>query len=563
MNFFGGAQDVSQAEKELRPLLLDEGCQVLSSFELNKIASLTYGDLVCDDIFELIEKIVAHPLEYTPLTLQKTLVVMKHVLIYGSEKCVNSGYGIGRFVETLTTFNTVLAAQQQQGAKSFFQRLQGGGVDRGGPVREAATAVQQLLANINNLQRIRNESASKNSLVPIGNDKVAFITDDVRRLILQKRIEEQARIEIKSNLAKSEGGFGAGYMAKDGKNVVGAAHGIEEMLKMANRGKKKFSDDGETGPSPEDKILQELVEQAKREKEEAASAAQDVDLLSSLDSNSQKQTLSGDLLDFGSPVAPITTPASATGDLLGVFDSNPAAVAGAQEDLLGLAGGNSQTNGGLLDLMAPSATIATSEPSLVQNIDPFASMPNAPSAPPPNGAMHFQTGLASSDLPSAMGTLNLGGSEKQKPSVMMNNEDRFAALDALASMEVQPKPTVLDAKLAENRLLGGESAPPNLYGTSAPLAMTQPNTSGATTTMPSSLPPAPPPSNGALSAPMGLPGPSPILPMVTPGSGQVAAAYGTDENDDDGDNPWVMGGSAGTGLQPIGAAPAAPPPPPP
>jgi hypothetical protein len=155
MNFFAQTLTVSQAEKELRPLLLDEGCQVLSSFELNKFASLTYGDVFCDDMFEFMENIVAQPLNYTPLTVQKTLVVLKHVLVYGSEKCVNSGYGIGKFIESLTSFNTVLASRQQKGANAFFQRLQGGGVDRGGPVRDAAKAVHELLKDINNLQRIR------------------------------------------------------------------------------------------------------------------------------------------------------------------------------------------------------------------------------------------------------------------------------------------------------------------------------------------------------------------------------------------------------------------------
>jgi hypothetical protein len=125
MNFFQATNSrISQAERELQPLLVDDDIQVLSSFEMNKVASLTYGELVCDDIFELIEKIISHPLDFSPLTIQKTLVVTRHIMIYGSEKCVNSGYSIGRFVENLTTFNSVLAAQQQQGVHAFFQRIQ-------------------------------------------------------------------------------------------------------------------------------------------------------------------------------------------------------------------------------------------------------------------------------------------------------------------------------------------------------------------------------------------------------------------------------------------------------
>ena len=64
-----------------------------------------------------------------------------------------------------------------------------------------------------------------------------------------------------------------------------------------------------------------------------------------------------------------------------------------------------------------------------------------------------------------------------------------------------------------------------------------------------------------MGMPMGSPPAAPAAPMVQPGSGQVATAYG-DAGDDD-DNPWVMGGTAGSGLQPLGPAPGAPPPPPP
>ena len=500
MNFFAQPQEISQAEKELRPLLLDEGCQVLSTFELNKLASLTYGDLVCDDIFEFIEKIVAHPLEYTPLTVQKTLVVTKHLLIYGSEKCVNSGYGIGRFVEELTTFNTVLAAQQQQGAKSFFQRLQGGGVDRGGPVREAAIAVQKLLSNINTLQQIRNESASRNSLVPIGDDKVAFITDEVRHHILKKKIEQQAQIEIKSNLKKSEGGFGGGYMATDGKSVVGAAHGIEEMLKMANRGKKKFSDDGDTGPSPEDKILEDLAAQAKREKEEAArAAAQNVDLLGSFDAQPPQSATSGasmDLLDLGSTIQttqPPPTNTSTRGDLLGAFGA-PSTQLATNNDLLGLSHGANQLQGGLLGLGNVTGVASFNHSAGPPSVDPFASAPNTLTS-----STLPMTAATPGEIVGDMTSLALDKNAAKK-SVMASNEDRFSALDALATSNNMP--------------MGMTTVPP----------------SGEN--------------------------------MVTPGSGQVAAAYG-DSNSNEKDDPWVMGGAVGTGLQPIGAAPAAPPPPPP
>lgn len=599
MNIFGPGPAVSQAEKELGPLLLDDGCQVLSTFELNKIASLTYGEIVCDDIFELIEKIVSQPLDFSPVTIQKTLVVMKHVLIYGSEKCVNSGYGIGKFVEGLMNFNTVLAAQQKQGASAFFQRLQGGGVDRGGPVRDAAKAVHELLKNIHELQRIRNESASQNSLVPIGDDKVAFITDDVRYFILKKKIEQQAQIEIRSNLAKSEGGFGGGYMTKDGKSVVGAAHGIDEMIKMAQRDKKKFSDGGLSGPSPEDKILQELAAEARRQKEEAAreaaAAQNESNILGSFGGNPPSQP-SGevDLLDFGSGIQ--STPAvasssSTTGDLLGDFGGGGGSGSGG---LLGLGGGGSTTQqaqqrqyGSLLDLDAWNGggdggngllSALASSASTPAASDPFAAMavPHQPSMMASSLASH--PNYAGSGMGGLSGMMNTLAIEQPNTTVpaMTPQQDRFAALDALASVSIPSKPTtILDAKMAENRLLsGGFSSSSNVLPAS--------NGMGGGGSMsydqqplapvPSSMPPPPPPNDGAgpssSFSSMGIssmPSPPRIAePMIiAPGTGHhVAAAYGDGANDD-ADNPWVMGGTTGSGLQPLGNAPSSAPPPPP
>ena len=37
-----------------------------------------------------------------------------------------------------------------------------------------------LLSDINNLRRIRITSASQDSLVPVGDDGIAFVSDDVR-----------------------------------------------------------------------------------------------------------------------------------------------------------------------------------------------------------------------------------------------------------------------------------------------------------------------------------------------------------------------------------------------
>lgn len=564
---FGASQESQDANRVKRELIMDERVLVISTFELYKVASLTYNELVCDDIFEMIEIIIAQPLRHTALALSKTLAVMQHCLIYGSEKCVNSGYGISKFVEALRNYNTVLIAQQRQGLGGAISRMKGGGVDKGEPVREVAKKISVLLANIKELQRIRHESASKDSLVPVGSNKVGFITDEVRLLVLQKRIEKQNQINLKSNLAKAEGGFGGGYNAADGKSVVGAAHGIEEMMKMAKQQKKKFSDEGisQVGEPEDERVLRELMEEANAVKKAQERALQEAEReRQALEAANAKELNLMSFTGGGSVTAPALAPPAATADLLG--SGTASARIG---DLVG---------GGDVDLLgamtaAPASFAATSTPtakpqtSLMDGFLSFAtgqsvssgvSAPTTAPKPAPAPAIHDPFGdmvLAPGDtsLPTVsvstdafnptpsisvsqdhapVGTLgmqNLTLAEQpaiqQKPSVMAPSVDRFAALDALADTSTLHNLSSLDSqKFAIPQTTPDQPPPPE----------------------PSTFP-----SNSM---------------DISAGAGQIATKYGDTSGNtgDDEDNPWVMGGAAGAGLGgPIAPAPGAPPPPPP
>ena len=119
-------------------------------------------------------------------------------------------------------------------------RIKGGGVDTAGPVRELAEQVYIMLCNPQQLQFERNTNADPNSLVPIGDrQQIAFVTDDVRHAQLKLRMQQEQSIQMKSNLKKANDGFGGGYMSTNGKNVVGAAHGIEEMIKQKQKEEKR------------------------------------------------------------------------------------------------------------------------------------------------------------------------------------------------------------------------------------------------------------------------------------------------------------------------------------
>lgn len=289
----------SETIQKLNNLLYDESVQTITSFELNQLASLTYhesslagaDDDLAEAIYEALGRVLSQPASQTPLALHKALAVVHHVLIFGAEKSLAEAVFLGKHVDFLQSYNTVLLAQQQAGAAGIFMRIKGGGVDKGGPVREASQKVLRLLTNRQVLTRERQAQADPNSLVPIGNrQEAAFVTDDVRLYALQKRMERERSMMTRSNLAKADNGFGSGYTSRDGKAVVGAAHGLDEMLKMEQREKNRFTDDGVTRQSVSTGYVAPILTNAFGATEFA-----------------QKHMPPLDLLDLGDATAPVIT----------------------------------------------------------------------------------------------------------------------------------------------------------------------------------------------------------------------------------------------------------------
>jgi len=514
----------SEPEQKLAHLLHDETVHVISSFELNQIASLTYGDLVCDILFEILQDALSKPASYSPLTLQKALVVTKHVLIFGAASVVNSAIALGKHVESLQTYNTVLLAQQQQGAAGMLYRLKGGGVDKGGPVREAAAALLPLLENQGTLRHERQTQADPNSLVPVGDsNQIAFCSDEVRLLALKRRMEQQLNMQIKSNLVKAHDGFGGGYNSRDGKAVVGAAHGLDEMMKQAQREQQRFSDDGTgrgyTAPLPE---LSFALQQHPQPQSQQQQQQPDL-LLGGADAAAPVPEI--DLLDFATDAGS----GACAGDFLG----------GATGDFFGA--------------MAHGTTTAT----ITEHVDIFAS--SSSSYPQSNtAAAAAATAVTTADLLSTMTltTANVSvipssSTENTKPApgnavmrMAMSAsagpaQDRFAALDALQPAGGNP----LSSLEAENRIVS-MNHPSNSLSELAGLGMGQ---FSSTTTGN-----APTPSYATLSS-------LKVNSRMAAPTFPAASSYNGDQDE----NGFVMGGTVGAGLEPTAAAPAAAPPPPP
>ena len=45
----------SETQQVVSGILYDDNLEVLTTFDMNRIASLTFGNAVCDEIFELLE----------------------------------------------------------------------------------------------------------------------------------------------------------------------------------------------------------------------------------------------------------------------------------------------------------------------------------------------------------------------------------------------------------------------------------------------------------------------------------------------------------------------------
>ena len=375
--------------------------------------------------------------------------------------------------------------------------------------------------------------------------------DGVRLQILQRKIKEERQVRIQSNLKKSEGGFGAGYASKDGKSVVGASHGIEEMIKMAQIQTQRFSDDDSKPPghkSQEQIILEELQAEMDATKAVQKNAAIRNNSNNNNNNNNTAHDLLGfynnetkttsvlddvDLLDFGSlttnnnvyggTAAPTT---ATTGDLLGEnVEKNSAAFVSNDPFSLLKPPTSAQSNNNIpadsgLGLMGTSASSNLA-------VDPFSAIaPNNTT----NGTNHRN-----------VGTMNMTPSSG--PMIPPMGEDRFSALDALSINQDLNYPS----PLYNNNNATGISIPSQMVESYSAFRTNSTNSDVHSFASTMGLPPQP----------LAVPGLS--EQMVAPGSGQVANTYGDTDNTHD---PWIMGGATGDG-QGLAPAPAAPPPPPP
>ncbi|KAL3761540.1 hypothetical protein ACHAW5_003088 [Stephanodiscus triporus] len=323
----------TEIQKILASSLYDDGVEYMSTLDMNRAASYTFGyrnshgggrdgtttlaaacapggpggssarvvESVADEMWELlVDLTLSKYARHSPLALTKTICLTQHVLLHGSEACAMDGEILRRVemaVEPLRSLNTALVERRvlerilnsdDDGASSSsyggdddvfapspeglghqlsqlgtrasatMLRLRGGSVDKGHPVRTAASKLYDIISNPNNLRQMRmtlqRQQQPGDSLVPIGSAKqVGYITDEGRYRVLQEKmaveeralrrkqyLEQQRMNQTRSNLAGTSAtdSFGGGYTSNaggvsGGKLVVGAAHSLADMIESA------------------------------------------------------------------------------------------------------------------------------------------------------------------------------------------------------------------------------------------------------------------------------------------------------------------------------------------
>ena len=76
----------------------------------------------------------------TPLTIEKSLKLLKHLVVHGAERCVDKAWDLMETIEDLENYNTALL-------RGAVHTIIGGGVDKGEGVRIVAHELKELLSD--------------------------------------------------------------------------------------------------------------------------------------------------------------------------------------------------------------------------------------------------------------------------------------------------------------------------------------------------------------------------------------------------------------------------------
>jgi hypothetical protein len=160
----GYPPNATMEEKACYDILFNDSDVSMGDKRLNNIAALTYNTQTCERIFSMIIKSLNKEAQWK--TILKGMLLLRTIVLYGSELSIDKAIDLTREIGRFTEYNSALVK------KGFFGGS--GGVDYGGPVREAAKALLAVLATDDTIRNARSAArAGSTSLVPLGEDKTA------------------------------------------------------------------------------------------------------------------------------------------------------------------------------------------------------------------------------------------------------------------------------------------------------------------------------------------------------------------------------------------------------
>lgn len=128
---------------------------------LNNIAMMTWNITTCEDVYSVLNKSL-NPSEYSWKAILHTLLCLRTIVFYGSEIAIDMAITLCPFIYKLQDYNSALVKN-----KLGFPV---GGTDFGGPVRQEAKTLYNILSNDNEIRKARKDARDKQNglLVPLG-----------------------------------------------------------------------------------------------------------------------------------------------------------------------------------------------------------------------------------------------------------------------------------------------------------------------------------------------------------------------------------------------------------
>jgi len=170
-----------------------------------QLVNLTQIENQCCKLFEFLQEVICRPAEYSSRSILKTLELVKYLLMYGSDYCVEFTMAhLQLQIEYLQEYNSALIKNE----KNVFYRMKGGSADNGGPVRDIAEELNTLLKSNTrqSLLKLRDMQLLQKKSVEKGHQRNVVSA--------QNGLSVGFGSQDSSSNKMTSGGFGSGFAGK-------------------------------------------------------------------------------------------------------------------------------------------------------------------------------------------------------------------------------------------------------------------------------------------------------------------------------------------------------------